>query len=112
MLTKKKNAVFGRYPCCDMVNNAIRYILNGHNEDAVEELLQVIQKANGYLHEDLEKYFQDKHDKEIPEPDSLPSGCMYCRQYNGRGCSLTGIQFWSEMNVAVRPKGCPLVSAK
>lgn len=53
MFTKKRNALFGRYPCCDMVNNAIRHILNGDKEDAVEELLQTIFKANGYLHEDL-----------------------------------------------------------
>lgn len=63
MLTKKKNAVLGRYPCCDMVNNAIRHILNGHKEDAVEELLQVIWKANGYLHEDLENDVQKIHER-------------------------------------------------
>ncbi len=53
MFFKKKNSVFGRYPCCDMVNNAIRHILNGDTDSAVEELLQVIWKSNGYLHEDL-----------------------------------------------------------
>lgn len=26
MLIKKKNALFGRYPSCDMLNNAIRLI--------------------------------------------------------------------------------------
>lgn len=50
---KKKNAKFGRYPCCDMVNNAIRLIANGKAEYAIEELYQAIQKADGYLHEDL-----------------------------------------------------------
>ena len=36
-----------------MINNAIRDILNGETIDAVEELLQAIWKANGYLHEDI-----------------------------------------------------------
>lgn len=55
MLIKKRNALFGRYPCCDMVNNAIRHILNGQSDDAIEELLQTIWKANGYLHKDIEE---------------------------------------------------------
>ena len=54
MKTRKKNALFGRYPCCDMVNNAIRDILNGRTDAAIDELLQAIWKADGYLHEDLE----------------------------------------------------------
>ena len=62
MLTKKRDAVFGRYPCCDMVNNAIRYILRGDKDSAVEELLQTIWKANGYLHEDLENDVQKIHE--------------------------------------------------
>ena len=53
MSVKKKNALFGRYPCCDMINNAIRDILNGDTDAAVEELLQAIWKADGYLHEDI-----------------------------------------------------------
>lgn len=53
MITKKKNAIFGRYPCCDMVNNAIRMILNGRTDAAVEELYQAIIKAGGYIHSDL-----------------------------------------------------------
>lgn len=45
-----------------------------------------------------------------PVTDNLPTGCIYCRQFNGRGCNLTKIEFWDGMNVAVRPKGCPLVA--
>lgn len=63
MFTKKQNAVFGRYPCCDMVNNAIRHILKGHYEDAVEELLQVIWKAHGYLYEDLNDDVKKIHER-------------------------------------------------
>ena len=61
MNTKKKNAIFGRYPCCDLVNNAIRFILAGKTDIAVEELLQAIWKSNGYLHEDLEEPVMEIH---------------------------------------------------
>lgn len=63
MLLKKRNSAFGRYPCCDMVNNAIRDILNGNNDSAVEELLQVIWKADGYLHKDLENDVKKIHER-------------------------------------------------
>ena len=61
MRTKKKNAIFGRYPCCDMVNNAIRLILDGNADYAIEELYQAINKANGYMHEDIESRVNDVH---------------------------------------------------
>lgn len=61
MLTKKKNAIWGRYPCCDMVNSAIRHILSGKPDYAVEELLQAIWKADGYLHEDLQPKVEEIH---------------------------------------------------
>ena len=63
MRTKRRNAVFGRYPCCDLVNNAIRHILRGDNDSAIEELLQVIWKADGYVHEDLENDVQKIHER-------------------------------------------------
>ena len=50
MITKKKDTLFGKYPCCDMVNNAIRFMLKGNTDMAIEELLQAIWKAEGYLH--------------------------------------------------------------
>lgn len=55
MLTKKKNAIFGRYPCCDLVNNAIRFILKGEYDLAISELVCAIHEANGYIHEDVSK---------------------------------------------------------
>lgn len=61
--TKKKNAVFGRYPCCDLINNAIRYILNGNTDSAIEELLQAIWKSGGYLHEDLKTKVNESHER-------------------------------------------------
>lgn len=63
MLFKKRNSVFGNYPCCDMVNNAIRYILRGDNDSAIEELLQAILKADGYVDEDLKNDVQKIHER-------------------------------------------------
>lgn len=53
MTKRKKNAIWGRYPCCDLVNNAIRDILNGNSDVAINELLTAIIKAGGYVHEDI-----------------------------------------------------------
>ena len=63
MFTKRKNSVFGRYPCCDLVNNAIRFIIDGKSDIAVEELLQAIWKANGYLHEDIADKVGEIHNR-------------------------------------------------
>lgn len=63
VITKKKDAVFGRYPCCDLINNAIRFILNGKTDKAVEELLQVIWKSEGYMHEDIKSKVNDIHEQ-------------------------------------------------
>lgn len=63
MLTKKKNAVFGRYPCCDLVNNAIRFIIKGDSDNAIEELLQAIWKADGYIHEDIASKVDKIHNR-------------------------------------------------
>ena len=57
---KKRNALFGRYPCCDLLNNALRFIFHDNelskNElDAASEIIFAIQKAGGYFHKDLEE---------------------------------------------------------
>lgn len=61
MRAKKRNAIFGRYPCCDLVNNAMRFIINGKTDLAIDELLIAIQKADGYLHEDITERVMDIH---------------------------------------------------
>ena len=61
MKIKRENARFGRYPCCDMVNNAIRFMANGNTEYAIEELYQAIQKANGYIHKDIIDIVNEAH---------------------------------------------------
>lgn len=53
MFFKKKNARFGRYPSCDMLNNAIRFIHNGDTESALMEIISAIEKADGYFYEDV-----------------------------------------------------------
>lgn len=56
MRTKKRNALFGRYPSCDMLNNALRFLFrnNGHDrEEAIEEIITAIHKADGYIHADI-----------------------------------------------------------
>ena len=52
MFTKKYNALFGRYPSCDLLNNALRFIRNGKIDAAVMEIIFAIEKADGYFHED------------------------------------------------------------
>ena len=52
MNTKKRNARFGRYPSCDMLNNALRYISEGKIDCACSEIIFAIEKADGYFHED------------------------------------------------------------
>lgn len=68
MNIKKKNALFGRYPTCDMLNNALRFIRNGKVDRAVEEIIFAIEKAGGYFHDDniqfvndARKYFEETH---------------------------------------------------
>lgn len=58
---KKKNARFGRYPSCDMVNNAIRDIISGNYDVAIDELYFAIQKSEGYLHEDIAEKVEQIH---------------------------------------------------
>ncbi len=62
MLSKKKNALFGRYPSCDMLNNAIRFIDKGKIDEALVEIIYAIEKANGYIYEDLKPVVQKAKD--------------------------------------------------
>ena len=53
MKTKKKDAIFGRYPSCDVCNNALRFLLEGKTDVAFQEIVHAISKADGYFHEDI-----------------------------------------------------------
>lgn len=59
MIRKKKNSRFGRYPSCDMANNAIRFILSGDYREAIQEIALCIQKADGYFHDDISDRVQE-----------------------------------------------------
>ena len=78
MTIKKRNAIFGRYPSCDMLNNAIRFLLRGNdydNDHALHEIIMAIHKGNGYFHKDIaesvEIFMRDYWEKymmPLPEP--------------------------------------------
>lgn len=38
----------------------------------------------------------------------LPDGCLNCKLFNGTGCMATMTMFPKWMNVAARPKDCPM----
>lgn len=68
MNIKKKNALFGRYPSCDLLNNALRFLREGNTDEAIEEIVFAIEKAGGYFHEDniqmvndAKKHWEEAH---------------------------------------------------
>ena len=68
MNVKKKNALFGRYPSCDLLNNALRFLREGNTDEAVEEIIFAIEKAGGYFHDDniqmvndAKKHWEETH---------------------------------------------------
>ena len=50
---KKQNAIFGRYPCCDLLNCALRFLLDGKPEEAQKDIVHAISKAGGYFYKDV-----------------------------------------------------------
>lgn len=50
---KKSNAIFGKYPCCDLLNQALRFILDDKPELAKDDIVHAICKANGYFYDDV-----------------------------------------------------------
>lgn len=63
MFVKKKNAMFGKYPSCDLLNNAIRFIHDGEIDAALIEIIYAIEKADGYFYEDLASVVQEAKEK-------------------------------------------------
>ena len=45
MNVKKKNALFGRYPSCDLLNNALRFLREGKTDVAIQEIVFAIEKS-------------------------------------------------------------------
>ena len=50
---KKANAIFGRYPCCDLLTRALRFLLDGEPELAKKDIVHAIYKADGYFYKDV-----------------------------------------------------------
>ena len=68
MNVKKKNALFGKYPSCDLLNNALRFLREEKTNVAIEEIIFAIEKAGGYFHEDniqmvndAKKHWEETH---------------------------------------------------
>ena len=40
----------------------------------------------------------------------MPGSCLECRFFNKMGCVASGMMFPDWLNVAVRPKGCPILA--
>ena len=60
-MIKKINERFGVYPSCDLLNNALRILINNPNEykHAIKEIKLAIEKAGGYFHEDVENKLKE-----------------------------------------------------
>jgi hypothetical protein len=50
---KKVNAIFGTYPCCDLLNRALRFLLDNDSVSAAKDIVLAIEKADGYFYEDV-----------------------------------------------------------
>ena len=40
----------------------------------------------------------------------MPGSCLECQFFNKVGCKASGMMFPDWLNVAVRPKGCPILA--
>lgn len=61
MFNKKKHndKWLGQYPAINYLNNAIRFILDGNTETAIQEIIYAMAKADGYIVDDVrEKLFE------------------------------------------------------
>ena len=49
------------YPSCDLLNNALRILLNNPDEydHAIKEIKLAIKKAGGYFHDDIAKELKE-----------------------------------------------------
>ena len=54
-MLRKKKSLYGQYPSNDMLNNAIRFILDDKPNLAIEEIVHAISKADGQLYKDVKE---------------------------------------------------------
>lgn len=50
-----KNKRFGTYPCCDLINNAILFMLEDKKDVAITELIHTLSKSNGYMYDNVKE---------------------------------------------------------
>ena len=60
---KKKNEIFGSYLCCNHINNAIRFILEGKTDLAIDSLFHAILEGHGHFYQDLYSEVMKIHNK-------------------------------------------------
>ena len=65
MKKKNRNARFGRYPSCDLCNNALRFILKGDPDEAFKQIVRAIKEADGYFHDDIAEIVQKADESAI-----------------------------------------------
>lgn len=58
---RKINKNLGVYPSCDLLNNALRILLNNPDEykHAIKEIKLAIEKVGGYFHKDVEERLKE-----------------------------------------------------
>lgn len=59
---RRMNKKYGKYPCNDYLNNAIRFLLRnkeGDRELAIEEIVYAIHKADGRIYDDLARQLKE-----------------------------------------------------
>lgn len=51
----RKRNQYGKYPACDHLNVALRYLLDSADENRmpIEEIVYAITKSNGYIYDDV-----------------------------------------------------------
>lgn len=62
MFRKKKiSNRLGAYPSCDLLNNALRILINNPDkyDHAIKEIKLAIEKAGGYFHKDVENKLKE-----------------------------------------------------
>ena len=61
MRVKKADAIFGRYPCCDLLNRALWFLLEGKIDVAIDDIVLAIGKADGYLYEYVKEKLEERN---------------------------------------------------
>ena len=61
MRVKKADSIFGRYPCCDLLNRALGFLLEGKIDGGIDDIVLAIEKADGYFYEHIKKMLEERN---------------------------------------------------